>query len=181
MYLFFVACGVVGASLLGLQIVLALAGVDHDVADMPDLSAGLDLLSVRAISAGAAAFGLGGLVALELGLSTMVAVPLGVFVGTGATLLTAVLTRAMLRLERSGSLRLEGAVGQAGTVHLSIPAAPGEGAGRIQFELQGRTLEMKAVSSAGPIPTGTAVTIVALVDGDTVEVVPTPTLKEIIG
>jgi hypothetical protein len=111
----------------------------------------------------------------------VVAAPMGLFLGAGAMLLTALLTRAMLRLDRSGSIRLEGAVGRAGTVHLSIPADAAEGAGRIQFELQGRTLEMKAVSTAGPIPTGTAVTIVALVDGDTVEVVPTPTLKEIIG
>jgi hypothetical protein len=178
MYLFFLACAIVGAALLALQIGAALSGSDGG--GDAELSAGLDLLSVRAIAAGVATFGLAGLAALELGMPSAVAVPVGAFLGGGGLLLTAVLTRAMLRLERSGSLRLEGAVGRAGTVHLSIPPSR-DGAGRIQFELQGRTLEMKAVSSEGPIPTGTAVTIVALVDGDTVEVVPTPTLKEIIG
>lgn len=181
MYLFFFACSVVGAVLLALQIVLALAGADHDVAQGADLSAGLDLLSVRAIAAGVAAFGLGGLAGLELGVPMLLTLALGVFVGGGALLLTAVLTRAMLGMERSGSLQLEAAVGREGQLQLSVPAGMEGSAGRIQFELQGRTLEMKAVSSTGAIPSGTAVTIVALIDGDTVEVVPTPTLKEIIG
>jgi hypothetical protein len=49
----------------------------------------------------------------------------------------------------------------------------------VQFELQGRTVEMRAVSSGEPVPTGTPVTIVGIVDGDTVEVFPTPTLEEL--
>jgi hypothetical protein len=180
MYIFFIACAIAGAVLLGLQIGAALLGADSDIVADADLATGLNLLSVRAIAAGVGAFGLGGLAVLEVGLGSAMALPIGAFLGSGAMLLTALLTRAMLRLEGSGSLKMERAVGRAGTVHLSIPAGA-EGAGRIQFELQGRTLEMKAVSSEGPIPTGTAVTIVALVDGETVEVVPTPTLKEIIG
>ena len=86
----------------------------------------------------------------------------------------------MLRLETSGSLRMENAVGQSGVVQLSVPESSG-GAGRVQFELQGRTVEARAVSAGEAIPLGTPVTIVGILDADTVEVLPTPTMKEILG
>ena len=180
MYAFFLLCAGLGAATLVLQIVLGLGGLDVETADDVSLGEGLDLLSVRALSAGASGFGLGGLALMEIGLPGVLALPGAIIPGVLAVLATAWLTRSMLRLEGSGSLRLEDAVGRAGTVHLSIPAASG-GAGRVQFELQGRTLEMKAVSPEGAIPTGAPVTIVGVVDGDTVEVMPTPTMKEILG
>jgi hypothetical protein len=179
MYIFFLACAALGGLILILQIVTALVGAGDLDLEM-ELEEGLDLLSVRALAAGVAAFGLGGLATMELRLGWPLGLIVGAFLGTGAMLLTALLTRAMLRLEQSGTVRLEEAVGQAGYIHVAVPPQ-GEGAGRIQFELQGRTVEMKAISAASSIPTGSAVTIVSLVDGDTVEVVPTPSLKEIIG
>ena len=180
MYTFFVVCAGLGVAVLLLQVVLSMIGADLEVAEDVDLGEGLDLLSVRAIAAGAAGFGLGGLALMELGLPGLIAFPGAMIPGFLAVLATAWLTRSMLRLEGSGSIRLEDAVGQAGTVHLSIPAASG-GAGKVQFELQGRTLEMKAVSPEAAIPTGAPVTIVGILDGDTVEVMPTPTMKEILG
>jgi hypothetical protein len=180
MYSFFLVTAGLGAAVLVLQIVLSLVGVDSDASGDVDIQEGLDLLSVRSLSAGAAAFGLAGLAVMEVGLPGSFALILGGLLGIGAAVLTAWLTMRMLRLDQSGSLHMEGAVGCAGMVRISIPGN-GDGAGRVQFELQGRTLEMKAVSPEGPIATGTAVTIVGLVDGETVEVVPTPTLKEIIG
>ncbi len=177
---FFLICGSLGAAVLVIQTLLSLVGVDHDASGDLDLSDGLDLLSVRALSAGTAGFGLGGLAGLALGLPAFVAVLPGVAAGVASAGATAWLTRAMLGLEDSGSLRLSGAIGRPGRVHLSVPAALA-GAGRVQFELQGRTMEFKAVTLHGPLPTGTQVTIVGLIDSDTVEVVPTPTLEELLG
>lgn len=180
MFILFLAVGSLGAAVLILQIVLSLFGLDYETGIEAELSEALDLLSVRALSAAAAMFGLGGIAGLQIGLPGAVALVLGLIAGTAMAVATAWLTRSMLRLETTGSLQLENAVGRAGTIHLSVPAALA-GAGRVQFELQGRTLELKAVSQEGPIPVGTPVTIVGLVDGDTVEVMPTPTLEEIIG
>lgn len=177
---FFILCGSIGAAVLVIQTLLSLVGVDHDASGDLDLSAGLDLLTVRAFSAGTAGFGIGGLAGLAMGLPAFFAILPGAVAGIASAAATAWLTRAMLNLEDSGSLRLHGAIGQAGRVHLSVPGSLG-GAGRVQFELQGRTLEFKAVTLHGPLPTGTQVTIVGLIDSDTVEVVPTPTLEELIG
>lgn len=180
MLTFFLATGALGVAVLLLQSALSLFGFDQEMADDADLGEGLGLLSVRAVSAGAAAFGLGGVVVLGAGQPVFAAVIIGGLLGAAAAAGTAWLTRQMLRLESSGSLRIEGAVGRAGTVHLSIPSNS-DGAGKVQFELQGRTVEMKAVTAGERIPVGSAVTIVGVLDGDTVEVMPTPTLKEILG
>lgn len=177
MYTFFAACAVLGVAVLVFQIGFALLGFDMD-GDV-DLAAGLDLLGVRSVAAGAAGFGLGGLAALEVGLPGFAAFAAAIVPGLAATVATAWLIRMMLRLERSGSLHMENAVGQSGTVRLSIPAGQLE-SGRVQFELQGRTLEMKAVTSGEPIPTGAPVIIVGLIGSDTVEVTPAPTLGEIL-
>jgi hypothetical protein len=180
MLFLFLVVGGLGVTVLVVQIVLSLLGLDHDLSGDVDLADGLDLMSVRSLSAAWAMFGIGGLGGLQFGLPGWLAIVPGVIAGTIAAVGTAWLTRWMASLESSGSLRLESAVGRAGMVHLSVP--PGlVGAGRVQFELQGRTLELKAVSPAGPLPVGTPVTIVGLVDDDTVEVMPTPTLEEIIG
>lgn len=179
MHNLFLAAAVFGAVVLILQIVFSLVGFGHDLADDVDLDEGLGLLSVRALSAGISAYGLGGMAALAMGLPGVLALGVGIVPGAAAVLATAWATRQMLRMEDSGSLRLEDAVGRDGVVHLSVPGHSG-GAGKVQFELQGRTVEMRAVSSGAPVPTGTPVTIVGIVDGDTVEVFPTPTLREIL-
>jgi hypothetical protein len=179
MYSFFEVCVLLGGGILAIQIVLSLVGIDHAGALEIDIAEGLDLLGVRALAAGLAGYGLGGMVAMELGLSTALALGFAFVPALAAAAGTAWLTRRMVGLQRSGSLRLEDAVGQGGTVRIAIPAS-GLDAGRVQFELQGRTLEMKAVTPGDPIRTGAPVTIVGFVDSDTVEVVPTPSLREIL-
>jgi len=93
---------------------------------------------------------------------------------------TAWLTRQVRRLESDGSIVVERAVGTAGTVYLTVP--PGEsGVGRVQLALQGRTVELRAVTrERSPIPTGSPVVVVGIVDGDTVEVIPTSTMGELL-
>lgn len=185
---FFLACFGLGGGVLLVQLLLGLIGIDHDV---PDVSAeadvgvsglgdGLDLLSVRALAAGVAFFGVGGLAARSLGLPAPLAAVAALVPGGAATVATAFLTRQLLRLESDGSIRIENAVGVEGSVYLTIPEA-NAGAGRIQLPLQGRTVELRAVTrERAPIPTGTPVVVVALVDGETVEVLPTSTVGGIL-
>ena len=180
MQTFFLATAVFGAAVLVLQVLLSLVGAGHDLSDHTGLDEGLGLLSVRAIAAGISAFGLGGLAAAGAGLPGIVAAGVALVPGLLGAYATAWATGQMLRLETSGSLRMENAVGQSGVVQLSVPESSG-GAGRVQFELQGRTVEARAVSAGEAIPLGTPVTIVGILDADTVEVLPTPTMKEILG
>ena len=123
MLILFLVVGGLGAAVLIVQIALSLFGLDHELPGDADLSAALDLLSVRALSAGAATFGIGGLAGLQLGLPSFFALVLGVLGGVAMSVVTAWLTRQLLGLESSGSLDLQNAIGSAGMVHLSVPAA----------------------------------------------------------
>lgn len=182
----FLTCAALGALVLILQTVLSLVGLDHGAehgsggAHVGDagLGEGLELLSVRSLAAGVAFFGLGGLWALSRGLPGPVAAVAGLVPGAVALVGTAALMRQVLRVQTDGSLQLSRAVGGSATVYLPIPAAQG-GPGKVHLVLQGRTVELQAVTPAEfAIPTGTPVVVVSVVDSDTVEVVPTSIVEE---
>jgi hypothetical protein len=171
---------IAGATVLVAQIVLTLVGFGHGH-DATHIHAGdgLDLLSVRTISAGATLFGATGLWVLSTELPDLFAGSVAVVAGLGTALGTAYATRQLMRLESDGSLRLENAVRQPGTVYLPIPARR-QGFGMVQFALQGRTVELRAVADEPSVlPTGAAVIITAVLDAQTVEVVPTPQIEGI--
>ncbi|HEU0054664.1 MAG TPA: hypothetical protein VFQ39_15870 [Longimicrobium sp.] len=172
----FLACAVIGGALLALQILLGLVGVGHDWElpwlehDVEVAGDALNLLSVRAVSSGLLLFGIVGLV-VE---SPWMALPLALASGAGATLAVAAAMRAVMRMESDGSVRLHRAVGETGSVYLSIPAgraAPG----KVHLTLQGRTVECRALSETA-LPTGSSVLVVDVVGPDLVEVVPSPAL-----
>ena len=175
----FWVCALAGGGFILLQSLLGLMGADDDDGGHHDGHAlhagdGLNLLSLRAIAAGLTFFGLTGLATLEWGLPRVVAVPLATVFGVGAAVGIAAVMRGMRRMESDGVVRVEGAVGHPATVYLSIPG--GRGApGKVHLFLQGRTVEMKAVSRE-PLPTGAQVVVVDVVDPDTLEVAPQPQL-----
>lgn len=172
---FFITCAALGGGILVLQLVLSALAVGHDVTEHGTLAhaeSGLDLFSVRALSAGLAFFGIGGLAGLATGLGALVAVPLALFAGISAAVAVALVMRAMLRLEDDGTVQIEGALGASGIVYLTVPAAR-EGAGKIHLALQNRTVELQAVTTHDTaLPTGTRILVIDLVGPDTVEVVP---------
>ena len=192
----FLTCLVVGGVVLAAQLVLSLVGfgadgvegdfaqeLAHDVhgpthggAHGSEPIHGLHLFSVRSVAAAVAFFGVGGLAARGAGLPAAVVVAAAVAAGVAASLATAWAMRAMLRLERDGSVRIERAVGEPATVYVPIPAGGGA-PGKIHLVLQGRTVECQAVTP-GPdaLPTGTRVTVVDVRAADLVEVVPTPSI-----
>lgn len=183
MYAVFVTCLLIGALVLIAQVVLSLVGMDADV-DVPDadasgaeLSHGLELLSVRSLSAAAVVFGACGLW-LNTKMSSPLAAGLALLPAFGAALLSAWATRQMTRFESSGTLRLQNAVGQSGRVTMTI--RKDTEFGLVQIPIQGRTVELRAITREGDIAEGTAVVVVS-VDGEaqTVEVVPTSIVEEI--
>jgi hypothetical protein len=185
---FFVICAALGGGVLVVQLALGLLGVidadgdahlgdGHDSGVSGAAHDGLDLLSVRTLSAGLSFFGLGGLAGLTTGLGLIAAIPLAAVAGLAAMVGTAAVVRSMLRLEDDGTVSIHGAVGATGRVYLTIPGDR-TGAGKVTLTLQNRTVEYQAVTSAALLPTGAPIMVVDVVGPDTVDVVPDPTAKE---
>lgn len=196
---FFLVCAVFGGGALLLQLVLGLFGLDggHDVGhagighgDAPSAlphdgsspsthvdpaRAGLNLFSVRALTAGLAFFGLGGLAALHAGWPAILALLAAVVPGLAAMILVAYVMRSFLKLESDGSLQLMNAIGCEATVYIPIPGGA-SAPGRVMLTLQNRTVELDAVTRGDPLPTGIAVTVIDVRDDDILEVVPTSTI-----
>jgi hypothetical protein len=81
--------------------------------------------------------------------------------------------RGMYQLRSEGNVRLVRAVGLPANVYLRIPAR-NSGLGKIQINLQNRTMEYQAATAGEEIPTGASVTVVGVIDANTVAVQAAP-------
>jgi hypothetical protein len=174
----FVFCMAVGGLVLVGQIVLGLFGMGGDVVDDVAAADGaLNLLSVRALAAGAVVFGATG-ITLSAMLPAWLAAPIAVIPGLAAAAGTAYLTRLMFRAETRGNLRLDSAVGQIGTVYLTVPGG-NAGTGIVQFALQGRTVELSAYTREDDtLATGSAVLVISVdTENETAEVISTTNIE----
>lgn len=186
MHTFFLTCAILGGGILAVQLLLGVFGIVHDGLDHESstgghhemASEGLNLLSVRALSAGIGFFGVGGMAGMATGLGLLAALPLGLALGLAGMIGTAIITRWMMKMEDDGSVSIHGAVGSTGTVYLSIPGER-KGTGKVLLTLQNRTVEYQAITSKGPLPTGASILVVDVVGPDTVDVVPDPITKEL--
>lgn len=179
---FLVAAGLGGTFLL-LQTLAGLIGFGHDgdtdVDADTDTDAGdhghggdwfFGVLTIRSVAAALTFFGLGGLSAGYYGADPQVAAAVAVAAGLGALYAVAAIMRSMAKLKADGTARIDRAVGLPATVYLRVPAGKG-GPGKVHIQLQNRTVEYRAVTAGGELPTGAAVTVVGVVSPDTVEVV----------
>jgi hypothetical protein len=182
---FFLVCLVLGGAVLALQIVAGFFGLggDHDLHfghhDLggSDVGEGLQLLSVRSLAAALAVYGASGLW-LATFLPPWAAVLGAAVPGFLAALATAYLMRSLVRMESDGSLRLEEAVGATGQVYLTVPG-DSTGTGLVQFPLQGRSVELKAVTrEKEALKTGASVLVISVdPESETVEVVSTSSIE----
>lgn len=182
----YLVLAVVGSVLLLLQVVLQVFGV---VGDMDGVDGGADvdadmdvdgdgahsghgnwffgMLSFKALCAFAALFGLTGL-ALED--STMPTRLIGATAaGAAAMVVVAFLMRSLSRLGASGTIDIRNAVGSTAAVYLRIPGG-GTGAGKITVEIQGRSLQLPAVTDGDEIITGARVMITEVASEGTLKV-----------
>jgi hypothetical protein len=172
----FLTCAVVGGVLVLAQLVMGAVGAEHHHVDDPSAGDGLQLLSVRALGAALAFFGVTALGISAQGVPWPLAAVAGLLVGTGVAVGVAFAMRAMLGLQRDASVRVEHAVGSHATVYIPIPAAR-EGTGKVLLTLGGRTVELPAVTpQETPLHTGAAVIVVEVHEHDVVEVVPVPSV-----
>ena len=149
---------------------------DHDAADVHDLhgadhGGGFGLLSVRALAAFLAFFGLVGWWLTDSGMGPVPSAALSLVAGGAAMAAVGWLLSQQRRLDVEGNLDPANAVGATATVYLRVPAQ-GQGAGKIHVKVQGRTAEVAAVSDGPAIATGAMVSVRRLVSPDTVAVSP---------
>jgi hypothetical protein len=132
----------------------------------------IGMLTFRTLAAAITFFGLGGWMAVKQ--EEFKGAPSLLFAGVaGGAALFAVawLMRWLARLHSEGNVRIDRSVGKTGTVYLTVPGQK-SGVGKVQLNVQNRTVEYQAVTSAEPLPMGAKIVVVGVVSTDTVEVAP---------
>jgi hypothetical protein len=189
----YLICAIVGGTLLLCQLLFGLlglgdhhdAGGDHDFHDSGSHDGHADqgdhdshsswfvgVLTLRSIVAALTFFGLAGLAStVNLKHEEPLSLAIAVAAGAGALFGVASLMRTLHRLKSDGTVRIDRAVGQSGTVYLTIPAQKA-GAGKVTLTLQNRTVEYQALTPHQQLPTGSKVIVTAVLGSDTVEVIP---------
>jgi hypothetical protein len=127
------------------------------------------IISFRTVIAALAFFGLTGLAAQSANASMPTV--LMVSLGAGAAAMYAVfwMMRSLQTLRSEGTVRIQGAVGQHGNVYLCVPGKR-SGSGKVQFNLQNRTMEYLAVTAGPELPTGAKVVVVGVVNPTTLDI-----------
>jgi hypothetical protein len=192
----YLTCALAGGTLLVGQFLLGLLGLgghhdtggDHDFHDVSGHDAHdthgdqadhdtqhswfVGLLTFRSLVAALTLFGLVGLAStVNFKHEPQVSLPLAVAAGAGALFGVAYLMRSLHRLRSDGTVRIERAVGQSGTVYLTIPGQK-TGVGKVTLRLQNRTVEYQAQTTHPQLPTGSKIVVTAVLSPDTVEVAP---------
>jgi len=186
----FLFLAVVGGAVVLLQGLAPLLGIGGHTADGHDLGAlhhdasnggaasplgAFNFRSVRAIAAGVAFTGLGGLLALRR-FDSITALALALLLGAAIYLFVAFVMRAFTRLEADHSVHPLSAVGLQAVVSLPIPARD-IGPGKVRLVVAGRQVEWPAIQSESALPgetivAGTPVQVVDAADDTTLTVVP---------
>lgn len=126
-------------------------------------------VSLRTLTAGVTFFGVGGMAAQSADVPSPVVVVVALACGAAAFYGVYWVMQSLYRLQHEGTARVQRAVGQHASVYLRIPAHE-SGAGKIQVNLQNRTMEYLAMTSGDAIPTGAKVVVVDVLTPDTVKV-----------
>lgn len=126
-----------------------------------------DLFSVSSIAAFVGSFGFGGAIGLSLTDSTLIAVVVGVIVGTLATFGAIRLTQA-LRRDDSATFSVESLIGHPATVITDIPA---EGYGEVRLSAGGHVRKYSARCTQA-IPAGREVWVSAIASPTAISVTP---------
>ncbi len=176
----FYTVAIVSTLILIFQAVLMLFGVgvgngdlgevagDHDVGH----GGGLQILSVRTVIAFMVGFGWSGVIALRGGVPLVGAIAIAIAVGGAFMLAVFFLMRTLYGLRETGTLDYGNAVGQVGTVYVTVPARC-ERSGQIEVMVQGRLAIVSAYTRGDrAIPSAAKVKVTDLMDAQSVIVEP---------
>ena len=152
-----------------LQLIMTFVGVGDDGLEVSDdLDSGestdfSDLFTVRNAVAFFLGFSWGGLAFLESN-SEGVAIFYGFIVGVVLIFMNMLVLKGLSSLKDSGNLNINNAIGKEATVSVLIPANK-NGYGKVSISLQGRLIELEAITEGENIPRGNNVKVVS-VSGD---------------
>ena len=169
----FYAMAILASLVLVVQIVMMAFGFD-DLGDVEGLDAGdgLSLISFRSLTGFFGGFGWAGVLMLENGSSMVAATGVGFGVGLVLMVSVAYVMKVLHSLKESGTIDFAAAIGEVGTVYVSIPAAE-SGGGQVRVMVQGRLKVVPAYTkSSTSITSERKVRVVALVDSGTLLVEP---------
>lgn len=123
------------------------------------------LLSMQGLTAFFMMFGLVGLALLRAGLMTFLTIGGGITAGLFSVLVISIVFSQMFRLQSDGTIDIQNAVGQSGSVYLGIPV---QGTGQVQVPVQGALKILDAVSTDGQrLETGEKIRVTGIVDNNT--------------
>ncbi len=130
------------------------------------------VITLRTVVAALAFFGLTGKAMLAAGKPAGTSLGMAVAAGAAAMYGVYALMRAIYGFQSDGTFRIRSSLGQRGTVYIPIPAAR-QAAGKIQLKVQGRLVELAAMTTHGErLPTGTVVEVMEIIAPRTVLVAP---------
>lgn len=133
---------------------------DIDVAGDDGHGDGSSFFTLRNMIAFFTMFGWTGLAALKSGLPDFAVVLIAVLAGVATVYLLYFLMQKTSKLRQSGTLQMKNAVSQVGETYLRIPAKR-SGMGKVQVQVQGRLMELDAMTDDGEdIATGVPIRVV---------------------
>jgi len=174
---FFVACALFGGVLFVIRLVMQFSGADADTdGDVGDIDVDADIeggdtdisfriLSFQGLTAFFMMFGLVGFALMhQSGYGAPWSILGATLAGVGTCWLMKLLFDKAKKLQSSGNINLQNAIGQEGTVYLTIPAA---GTGKAQVTVQEHLKIYDAVSEGEvELKTGVPVKVVRIVSNN---------------
>ncbi len=168
-------CISITASLIFLiQTVMTFAGMDSGSGDMPDLdgSSGGDtdipfqLFTFRNFVNFFLGFSWTAIAFYHRVESTLLLMFVSVLVGVLLVAAVMYIFYLMSRMEQSGNISIDRAIGCRGNVYLKIPGAR-SGEGKVQISIQGAIREYDAVTEKEELPTGTPIRVTDILNSET--------------
>jgi hypothetical protein len=172
----YIGCAIAGGTVLVGQTGLNLLGLGGDTDIDPDMDVdaleggdSLNFLSVRALAGFLTFFGLVGWGGTSSGWGTLLTSVVAFLAGSTVMVFVAAMMRFFSRMQSSGTVKPEAAVGKTARVYLKIPANR-TGKGKITVSVQGRSVEFDATTAGDELPSGSECRVVKMTTESTFEV-----------
>ena len=171
----FYGIAIVSLVALFFQVIMSVVfGMEHgaDVPDVGDHDSGMGIFSVRGVTAFFTGFGWTGVVCTKQGIGLPVTLAIAFAVGSGLMIGIFLMMRAFMRLQSDGNIDYGNAVGQLGTVYVTIPPGQRSG-GQVETMIQGRLVTAEALQKGShSLHPGTKVKVVERIGSSTLIVEP---------
>lgn len=150
-------------------------GGDLDGDGLPDgdvEDGGVGLFSVRGIVGMLCVMGWSGVILLDAGINTALALSIALVLGILTLILLGLLMRGVYKLQSSGNVDLGNAIGKVGQVYIPVPGK-GASSGKISIMVQEKLIECDAITTCEEtLKTGSYVRVVGISDAGVLLVEP---------